>query len=77
MAAQDTIKALDDDVISRAGAVVRYMESLGLPPERLAAAGYADTRPVVDNSTRQGRAKNRRVEIVVLRSHGDELPVSF
>ncbi len=62
---------------SRAGAVVRYMESLGLPSERLAAAGYADTRPVVDNSTRQGRAKNRRVEIVVLRLRGDELPLEF
>ena len=59
---------------SRAGAVVRYMESLGLSSARLAAAGYADTRPVVDNSTRQGRAKNRRVEIVVLRLRGDELP---
>lgn len=59
---------------SRAGAVVRYMETLGLASRRLAAAGYADTRPVVDNSTRQGRARNRRVEIVVLRLRGDELP---
>jgi chemotaxis protein MotB len=52
----------------RAGAVIRYFEKLGLKPDRLQAAGYADTRPIDSNATRQGRARNRRVEIIVLRS---------
>jgi chemotaxis protein MotB len=51
----------------RAGSVIRYLEQLGLPPERMQAAGYADTMPVASNDTRQGRARNRRVEILVLR----------
>jgi chemotaxis protein MotB len=51
----------------RAGSVIRYLEQLGLPPERMQAAGYADTMPVASNDTRQGRARNRRVEILILR----------
>jgi chemotaxis protein MotB len=53
----------------RAGAVVRYFEKLGLPGNRLAAAGYADTRPIDTNATAAGRARNRRVEIIILRSN--------
>ncbi len=52
----------------RAGAVIRYFEKLGMAPNRLQAAGYADTRPLDTNATREGRARNRRVEIIVLRS---------
>jgi len=37
-----------------------------LAPERLAAAGYADYHPVASNLTEQGRAQNRRVDIVIL-----------
>ncbi len=55
----------------RAGSVGRYLISQGLPAERLRVAGYADTRPVDLNTTVQGRARNRRVEIIVLRL-GDE-----
>jgi chemotaxis protein MotB len=58
---------------ARAGSVVRYFETLGLPSERLAAAGYADTRPVESNDTRQGRARNRRVEIIVLRQGKEQV----
>lgn len=58
---------------ARAGAVIRHFQNLGLDPERLSAAGYADTRPLGDNSTREGRARNRRVEIVILRDQGEEL----
>ena len=36
------------------------------PPERLAAAGYAEYHPVASNLTAQGRAQNRRVDIVIL-----------
>jgi len=58
----------------RAGAVIRYLESRGLPSARLSASGYADTRPVGSNDTRQGRARNRRVELIVLRQAGEKLP---
>jgi chemotaxis protein MotB len=51
----------------RAGAVIRYFEQKGMPPARLQAAGYADTIPRAENTTREGRAKNRRVELLVLR----------
>lgn len=38
----------------------------GLPAERLAIAGFAETAPVASNETAEGRARNRRVDIVVL-----------
>jgi chemotaxis protein MotB len=51
---------------ARAVAVARILsEEGGLPPEFVSAAAFGDTRPVADNSTAEGRAKNRRVEIVV------------
>lgn len=49
----------------RAGAVARFFESAGLDRNRLQSVGYADTRPIGDNATDEGRARNRRVEIVV------------
>lgn len=52
---------------ARAGSVVRYLQSNGIKSDRLAAVGYADTRPLADNDTAQGRAKNRRVELVLER----------
>jgi chemotaxis protein MotB len=51
----------------RASTVLRYLvEHFGLPAERISAAGYADTRPVAGNDTADGRAANRRVEIVLI-----------
>lgn len=50
---------------ARAGAVVRFFESQGLPGSRLQSAGFADTRPLDDNNTPEGRQKNRRVEIMI------------
>ena len=50
---------------ARASSVVEALISLGIPPERLHATGYADTRPLVSNATTQGRSVNRRVEFVV------------
>jgi chemotaxis protein MotB len=35
-------------------------------PERLSAAGYAEFHPIAGNNTPQGRAQNRRVDIVIL-----------
>jgi chemotaxis protein MotB len=41
-----------------------------IAPERMAIAGYADTVPVESNDTEQGRAHNRRVDIVILNEQG-------
>ena len=41
-----------------------------IPPQRLAVAGYADTAPLESNDTEQGRAHNRRVDIVILNEGG-------
>ena len=45
--------------------IVRYSFS----PERLAAAGYAEFHPIASNATAQGRAQNRRVDVVILSEH--------
>ncbi|MFD0680835.1 MULTISPECIES: flagellar motor protein MotB [unclassified Paenibacillus] len=52
----------------RSLSVLRYfINNSGLDPKKFISTGYADTRPVVGNDTPENRAKNRRVEIVVLR----------
>lgn len=52
----------------RALSVLRYfIDKEKLDPNGFQYAGYADTRPAADNSTADGRSKNRRVEITVLR----------
>ncbi len=52
---------------ARATHVARYLiEKTGLDPKLVAITGYADTRPVADNTTPEGRAKNRRIEIVLV-----------
>lgn len=49
---------------ARALSVVRYMtDALGFPPQRLAAAGFGEYRPVANNATEAGRAQNRRIEL--------------
>lgn len=51
---------------ARAAWIVRFMKAQHkIPTKRLAAAGYADGQPLASNKTEEGRAKNRRVEIVV------------
>lgn len=54
---------------ARATSVLRHLvDRSGFDPARISAAGYADTRPIATNATPEGKAKNRRVEIVVLSS---------
>jgi chemotaxis protein MotB len=43
-----------------------FTSRFGLPAERLAIAGFAETAPVAENDSAEGRARNRRVDIVVL-----------
>ncbi len=45
-------------------------ERFGLPPQRMAIVGYADTEGVDSNETEQGRGRNRRVDIVVVSRYG-------
>ncbi|MDP7505402.1 MAG: OmpA family protein, partial [Nitrospinota bacterium] len=52
----------------RAIAVVRRLEAQGVSPGRLSAAGYSFHRPAADNGTDEGRARNRRIEILMIRS---------
>ncbi len=50
---------------SRASSVVRYLQLAGIDATRMSATGYADTRPLGDNASDQGRASNRRVELIM------------
>jgi outer membrane protein OmpA-like peptidoglycan-associated protein len=49
----------------RAQSVRDYLVSRGIASDRITAEGYGETRTVADNATAEGRANNRRVEIVV------------
>jgi len=49
----------------RADNVVAYFRSQGVNLEILSAKGFGDTHPVASNDTPQGRAQNRRIEIVL------------
>ncbi|HVO57237.1 MAG TPA: flagellar motor protein MotB [Dongiaceae bacterium] len=52
---------------SRASELIRlFVEHYGISPQRLSAAGYAEFHPVAANDTAEGRARNRRVDIVIL-----------
>jgi len=52
---------------ARATNIVHYLiETYEYDPDRMSAAGYGEYRPVAENSTDEGRAKNRRVDIVML-----------
>ncbi|MGZ8373505.1 MAG: OmpA/MotB family protein, partial [Nitrospira sp.] len=52
---------------TRAVMVVRVLSELyGVPADHLAAVGHAETRPLTANADAEQRAKNRRVEVVIL-----------
>jgi chemotaxis protein MotB len=62
----------------RATTVLRFLtEQGGLDPTKLYAAGYAETRPLADNATPEGRALNRRADIVILYPTIEELQRSL
>ncbi|WP_171022056.1 OmpA family protein [Cohaesibacter sp. CAU 1516] len=50
----------------RADAVVAYLSEAGLSQDRLEPKGYGETMPVESNDTAEGKAKNRRIEFVIL-----------
>lgn len=58
---------------ARAVNVVQYLQDAGVSPKNLAAAGYGEHDPVAPNETDEGKALNRRIEIVLM-PNLDELP---
>ena len=50
---------------ARATSVVRYLQSKGVPPVMLGAAGFSEYRPVVPNDSSAHRSQNRRIEIAL------------
>jgi chemotaxis protein MotB len=59
---------------SRATYLLQYLiSSAKIPPQRLSAVGYGEYRPVASNETAEGRAANRRVDVVVLGSVAQQL----
>lgn len=49
----------------RARAVARFFQAQGIPPSRIRMYGFGESRPAATNHTREGRARNRRVEVLV------------
>jgi outer membrane protein OmpA-like peptidoglycan-associated protein len=49
---------------SRAKSVMAFMASHGVAPDRISALGKGSAEPVADNKTKEGRSKNRRIEIL-------------
>ena len=51
---------------ARAVNTLHYLSDFGVDEKRFSVAGYADTRPVFSNDSREGQAYNRRVDIIIL-----------
>ena len=54
--------------MARAYSVLVFFSEQGIPAKNLAGLGYGDNRPIGDNATIEGRAKNRRIEISLMKS---------
>lgn len=52
--------------VARATNVVRYLQEVGIPPERMVASGRGEYSPVAPNDSAEGRQKNRRIEILLI-----------
>ncbi len=52
--------------VARATNVVRYLQEVGIPPQRMVASGRSEYDPVATNDTSEGRQKNRRIEIMLI-----------
>ena len=53
--------------LARATAVKEFLDDLLEEPDRLSAEGRAEREPIADNATREGRAANRRIEVILIR----------
>jgi chemotaxis protein MotB len=61
---------------ARATEIIKlFITRYSIAPERLSASGYGEYYPVASNDTPEGRAKNRRVDLIILNSYADTAPV--
>lgn len=58
---------------ARASSVARLFGEAGIAPDRLVVLGYGENRPVASNDTAEGRARNRRVTIMILSPGHDKV----
>jgi chemotaxis protein MotB len=65
-ASQNTYPTNWELSVARATNVVRFLAEVGVPPERMVAAGRGEYSPVAPNDTPEGRQKNRRIEIMLI-----------
>ena len=56
---------------ARAVEVVQYLITQGMPAKNIGAAGYGENDPVGDNATEEGKAQNRRIEVILMPLLGD------
>ncbi len=56
----------------RAKAIANYFINKGIDPKRITTRGYGETRPIASNATEEGKAKNRRTEMIFLFSDGNK-----
>ncbi|MFZ5843348.1 MAG: flagellar motor protein MotD [Pseudomonadota bacterium] len=61
---------------ARAVAVVRKLQSFGIPPARMAVEGFGEFNPIASNDTAEGRARNRRVVLAISRFHEQAQPTA-
>jgi chemotaxis protein MotB len=61
---------------ARSTTVVRYLQQQGVAPTFLSATGYSEYSPVDANETEEGRAKNRRIEIVLIPLETDRIAIT-
>jgi outer membrane protein OmpA-like peptidoglycan-associated protein len=67
----DSIGNPEDNLMlseNRAQSVVDYLVANGVPKKRISAKGFGETKPIADNETEEGRALNRRTELVIVRN---------
>lgn len=57
--------------VIRSTHVLHILQSEGIAPERLSAAGYGEYRPIASNDTTEGQGRNRRIDLIILRSKYD------
>jgi chemotaxis protein MotB len=63
---QGTFPTNWDLSVARATNVVRFLQEVGIPPERMVPSGRGEYDPVAPNDTAEGRQKNRRIEIMLI-----------
>jgi chemotaxis protein MotB len=61
----------DLSAVRAASVVHELLKYDGIEPKRLAIEGYGDSRPIADNATKEGQAKNRRVELIIVSNPAD------